>query len=31
MELIEYLETFFQQIDTNGDVPARMKVPLPGE
>lgn len=31
MELIDYLETFFQQIDANGDVPARMKVPLPGE
>ena len=28
-QLIEYLETFFQQIDANGDVPVRMKVPLP--
>lgn len=30
-ELIQYLDTFFMEIDDNGDVPVRMKVALPGE
>lgn len=28
IELIDYLETFYQQIDKNDDVPVRMRVPL---
>lgn len=30
-ELLQYLETFFQHIDQNGDVPVRMKVPFAAE
>ncbi|MCC6463544.1 MAG: hypothetical protein IT260_23945 [Saprospiraceae bacterium] len=30
-ELLQYLETFFQHIDPNGDVPVRMKVPFAAE